>query len=390
MIRRNRDRRIAIEAANDGSPPRAGVSRHAIATLLVVGALLWAATPVVGLTWITAQNGDAAFVPSKPAWVPIAPAPIESSRASDLGLSWQDPDKLIAPAWAGTIQAVSIDEGSVVTSGTPIARLDGVVRLAWNTQGVLYRPLARGDTGEDVGWVKSLLAARGFPQSTSFKVDRQAIAGIRGFAKSIGVPDFATIATFDPAWIVYLPRESVVLSAVSIEPAEIAPSAGTEIAVGSAVLSGASLLESGTISTEQAPDAPLQGTGELELLKRDHGLIVQPGEVLQYGATLLAVDDTTQSLTADSLTELSATAPTGSNGIIVQLVRPSQPNWFAVPPGALSIGAEVSLCVSRGKETLTLPVLVIASQAEGTVVEGELSDGDSVRVPAISAAAPCQ
>jgi len=128
------------------SPPRsegAKRTRQGVTSLFVLGALIWTATPVAGLVWIASQNRNAAFVAVDPAWVPVAAATDEISRTVDLGLAWRKPDELIAPAWTGTVQQVFVTAGAVVSSGTPVARIDGVDRLAWGSPGVFYRPLAR-------------------------------------------------------------------------------------------------------------------------------------------------------------------------------------------------------------------------------------------------------
>lgn len=364
--------------------------RRTLLALLTLGALVWIAAPVAGLAWISIQNQNAVFVEEEPAWVPVQEATEIVSQTVDLGFAWRQPDELLAPAWAGTVQQVFIKQGDQMSSGTPVVQIDGVTRLAWNTPGVFYRPLGRGDVGEDVVWLKSILSARGFAQTQTTAVDAAALRGLRGLADSLGVRDSARVVAFDPAWLVYLPREPLDVAELSITAAAPAPAAGTPIATSALTLDGAALLQQGLATDPQQESESAPTPSDLERLIASGGVAARAGEELRYAGEVLVLDETRQRLDAESVATLSTQVPSGSTGLIVQLNEEPQGTWWYVPAAALSLSGRSSLCVGRGDGHRNVQVTVIATGSAGTIVDGRIEQSDRVRVPAESTAAPCQ
>lgn len=380
--------------ADDGKDPiqphRLQLLENLRPAMFVAGAVLWVIAPIAGLGWIAIQDRNAAFVEIAPAWVPVTQSTGTVSSTVDVGLAWRPADILTAPAWSGTVQNVFVEAGSSITSGTKIARIDGVDRLAWNSSGVFFRPLALGDRGEDVAWLKEILADKGYAQSASNSLDWPALSGIRKFAASLGVEDSGRIQAFDPGWLVFLPEKTLVLAEVDLAVAAPAPGAGIAIAKSTLTLESAALLAAGTLSTPNGEDNSSLTTFQLEEILATSGVVAEASEELRFAGDLLELDDSRQWLDAAALAFLSDKVNAGTVSLIAQLGRQPQDDWWMVPGAALSFFGTTSICIERDGQVEDVPVTVVSGDSAGTVIQGALETGDSVRVPALSAAVPCQ
>lgn len=371
--------------ASDG----ASVRRKSTGVVLIAGAVLWVLTPISGLLWIALQDRSAAFVETVPVWAPVSQSTELVTRTLDLGLAWQPADDLVAPSWAGTVQAVYVSPGSVVSSGTRVAKIDGVLRLAWYSANTFYRPITRGDQGEDVTSLKAMLSERGYTQTSSDVFDYAALSGVRAFAASLGVEDSWRLQGFDPAWIVYLPRKSLVVESVDFHVASPAPAAGSVIAQSTAVLAGAALLEEGTLSGSNNEEDQSLTSFDLDQLVAQYGIQADVGQVLRFDGEPLSLNDSRQRLDESALADLAERLMPGTKSLIVQLGQTPKDSWWVVPAGALSLQDEPTVCLKRGESRKLLKVAVVAASSAGTIVEGAFEVGDRVRVPSATSVDPC-
>jgi len=239
-------------------------------------------------------------------------------------------------------------------------------------------------------WLKALLSARGFKQTESIYLDWAALSGVRGFAKTLGVRDAHLLQAFDPAWLVYLPRESMTIAQVAITMAAPAPSTGTVVAESTEVLDGAALLEAGTATDSQMDLEHIPTSSDLDRLIGTSGVIADVTEEMRYAGDMFALDDSRQRLDGAGLALLSERIPAGTQGLIVQLGQQPRESWWVVPPAALSMSDGTSVCVGRAGDRRPIAVSVVDAGGAGTIVEGQLRNDDVVRIPAESASTPCQ
>lgn len=256
--------------------------------------------PVAFLVWLRTGTED------RLSELEVAPEPVvmavEATESFDpqgvaAMLVWTEAPAVPAPAWSGLVTGVAVEPGDTVSSGEVVVTVDGVDRVAYQSETPLFRVLRRTDTGSDVAILERFLAEGGwfdgepdtsFTSATSAAVD--ALGKWLGVAKPGGV--------FDPAWLVWVGAEPFVVSEVEARVGFPAPSPGSPLLAGLAQISAATLVSPNGANLELEGDRVLEvgeesilfidgipGAGELERLSR----LVTPLSEQTGGTLKLAV-----------------------------------------------------------------------------------------------------
>lgn len=374
-----------------GSPRSQG---RGPAIAMVVGCALWVLAPLLGLAWIVTSNQSQVFAVDSPAWVSIEESTESSTDRVDIALLWDAPEPLRAPAWSGLVQAVSVAPGATVSSGDPIAVVDGITRIAWHSDAPFYRVLQSGASGADVAVLKSLLSARGQAQNSSDIFDARTTSGVRQLAADLGVPDSRYLTHFDPAWIVFLPEPTFVIAEVAFAVAASAPATGESIATGEERLVNAAIVEGGS-ATSGPQSANGESTGfettEFHDLVSKRGLVPDLDGTLVYSSLEIVVEEANTAIPVEGLEQLAASISLGTRAVPAHLVAPPVAGQVRLPAASIASDEGSSVvCVRVGDSMRSETVEVISSDDQGVLVTGRLQVGSMVRVPGPSSSNPCQ
>lgn len=183
--------------------------------------------PVVGALFVL-DAARAQIDPSVEAvWAPATLADAHVTEPAGVVVLWEEAQIAPASQWGDSVvQRVLIKEGETVKTGTEVAVLERITRVAAHTAFPLDRPLKFGDRGSDVKELNFLLDKLGFRSSEGSQFTRITEAGVREFAKSIGAGDQRE---FDPLWLIYVPVKSGVVSDVHLEVGQPVVSVGSPV-----------------------------------------------------------------------------------------------------------------------------------------------------------------
>ncbi|VAW05263.1 hypothetical protein MNBD_ACTINO02-1338 [hydrothermal vent metagenome] len=259
--------------------------------LLSIVAILVVGAPAALLVWMRTQTEDR-LTGLEPDPVPLVIA-VQAREVSDrTGVSvesvWGVATVVVSPPWSGTVTRVDVVSGDNVISGDVVARVSGVDRVAVASVEPFWRTLARRDKGDDVAMLQTWLIGSGYYDADVDGVYGHAmVAAVKMWAADLGVakPD----GNFDPVWIVWLPYEPFVVSAVVLESGSPPPAAGSPVLIAPIPLLSVSL--TGT------DERPFGGLGAWVLRVGEVEVSVVDGEVdvaaLALLKPLLAQGETT-------------------------------------------------------------------------------------------------
>lgn len=182
--------------------------------------------------WVFIAAPDAAkdlVPPQAPIEVTVEQAPAELRIPVDVHIGISRGVDILAPGWSGTVTEVSITNGDTITSGTIIAKIDGVGRMAFHSSSPFFRPISQRDSGQDVDELGAMLVSIGLMDSYAGLADRAMIAAVRELGDSLGVPNSDKIQSFDPAWVVFLPLAELTVDEVHMLAGGLAPAQGQPI-----------------------------------------------------------------------------------------------------------------------------------------------------------------
>lgn len=348
--------------------------RHRLRGAVVwLGVAIWVLAPLGGLVLLDGLDGRASFAAPVPVSAPVEAHDQPVARTVDLGLRWVDGVTAPAPDWSGTVQEVHTGPGEQVASGSPVATIDGVTRLAWASTGAFARPLGAGDRGPDAEWLNGLLAELGHPHATGDRVTARTVRGVGGLARDLGIRGEVTV--FDPTWLVYLPVSPMVVAEVGLTAGHPAPPAGEPVLTATADLERAVLAERGTYAGSSLDTTGMDLSASLRAL---------PGEQLLVAGTPFPLDADGGAVAPEALSELAGKLAADSTGVTAQLVRDPGDEEYVVPSAALVTGASGETCVTVAAPVAntgrTVPVHVVASTDGRTVITGDVRPGDHVLV----------
>lgn len=293
---------------------------------------LWAAAGTFVLGLVTAlvlvrvlapQGLDGVTDPPRPVSVRAESENRAEERNGIAALRWGEAESLFSPQWSGLVTSVSARPGDSVTTGTPVAAIDGITRTAAATSGPFWRSLRRGDTGADVSMLQELIGRLGYgnvPASGTFDVATERL--VRAWASDIGAG--SDEGTFDAAWVIWLPKPTLEVATLEVIVGSPAPAPGAPVAIGRVPL-----LEAVLLTNE---DAPL----EIPELGDWHASVAGI-------AVALAADQPTR-IAAQDLSRLEALIDPETTSVPVVLKAP-QRSVVIVPATAVMTNTSGDLCV---------------------------------------------
>lgn len=162
---------------------------------------------------------------------------IDDSRPVVVEGQWQQPAIVYAPDWSGTVTALAISVGDRIRPLDVVVQVDGIDRLAWQSDQWFHRGLRLGDVGIDVAQLQRLLVERG----SELPSDRLGVFGVdtreavRSLEAELGI--VRPSGTFDPAWLIALPAMVFEVGAIEMVIGNVVPGAGDELLTSAAALS---------------------------------------------------------------------------------------------------------------------------------------------------------
>ncbi|MFC4243880.1 hypothetical protein ACFOYW_10875 [Gryllotalpicola reticulitermitis] len=116
---------------------------------------------LAALIWVIPPPPSGFEAAARPVGTPVQTA-TDSGLVGAVGVvTWRNGPTLFAPEWSGLVTEVRTHSGATVTTGSPVAVVDGVVRVAVATTTAFYRALSVGDNGADVTMLRQALDALG-------------------------------------------------------------------------------------------------------------------------------------------------------------------------------------------------------------------------------------
>jgi hypothetical protein len=338
-----------------------------------VGVAAWIAAPIAGVFVLSSQATTAALEPALVTWVPVENNSGAVSRPVSVHVAWADTTPLVAPSWTGVVQRTFVRSGSGITSGDPIAIIDGIKRLAIHTNEPFYRTLTVGDHGGDVAAFNRMLIDLGFEADNDDQFTYMTQAGLRAFAKSIGVPAARDVTSFDPSWVVFLAQRSVNIETFQMLVGAPAPSVGTEIAEVEPSISSARLVERSDLTANE------EGEIDENLL---NPAIAEPEESLSVAGEKVNLHKDRESVAPKSLLILRELLQVRTPLIDGQLSAPAEAGEWAVPAASVITGPDGGHCLAV--RTLeghrTIPAQVEGNINSVAIVQADLMKTDYVAV----------
>jgi hypothetical protein len=300
------------------------------------------------IAWREETPPDSVRTPSSPVVTEAQARTILDERPAAAGLEQREGASLLAPAWSGLVVASSVGPGTVLTTGSPIANVAGVLRLAASTAHPFYRPLQTDDTGADVEELNQLLVTLGHLAELPNPPSRFTLAtgqGVRSLERDLGIAEPSGV--FDPGWLVWLPFEPFEVGESFLVSGAPAPAPGQPVA--------------------KAPSLLLRAT----LTAANHGdvLALEPAVkwVFVSNRQRFGVDALALELDQAALPEVQKLLKPKQERLdgIVQRAEPL--NVVAIPSTAVQVGPSGDLCVWVPEGTGYRPVPIRAGGARAGV-----------------------
>jgi hypothetical protein len=351
----------------------------AIATTVLVG------LPIAGIVLVTAWDSTNSLTPDVQLTAPVVDAGVDFVEPVDLALTWSPVPAVFAPQWSGIVTAVPPRAPEIWSSGDLIVEIDRVGRIAYASSAPFTRALQSGDRGADVADLNALLRSRSYPADAGDRFTAATLRGVRLLATELGASPSAT--SFDPSWLVFLPRPTMTVSGAALQLGATAPTPGSELIAAGVELSGAALMRPGLFGELQSNQAPPQDSRAINI--DDASRVVAPeGAQLTLDGLPLALAGDAASVDAEGLVALSLKVTSGAAFVAAKLATESDQPMYRIPAAAIFADGS-ALCVIAVPDKHPVEVKVISSDGPATTVVGELNAGEQVLVAPPSDARSC-
>lgn len=203
----------------------------------MVAAAVVLVVPIVALVLYDAPEIPNAVAPvDGPSVAVVGLSSVRSAGSATMVATWSTDGLVVAPGWSGLVTEVRLTTGGRVKSGDIVATVDGISRLAIQTDLPFHRALGETDRGPDVVALQEVLMDLGFAEADSV-VDgvfgRRTREAVRRLAQAIGVPAGPESDAFDAGWFVWIDPSTPVdpiIGDVAIEVGQPAPAPGAVLA----------------------------------------------------------------------------------------------------------------------------------------------------------------
>ena len=340
---------------------------------LLAGAIFWVVAPFVLIIVLTLiSTGLLVNGSTQASWVIVPKANNFASRQVVVQIKWSDPPVLVSPNWSGLITKLSISNGATIKSGDTVVQVNGVDRIAWQSDVPFYRLLGLRTSGADVVALQSLLKSRGLPSDANGVFNAATKRGVNLFASQIGATEQDGI--FHPEWIVFMPQPTIVVGKISMILGGRAPAGGDEI------LAGLPTPDSAVLSL---------GTG----LPGDLGdsVVANPDESLQVGEIAVELSEDRRSVSAEGLSTLARITNPGDEKVVGTLTRRLNLGAVLIPTAAIHTDSEGKTCVEvkNEKGSKVVNVKILGGSGGQTYVTGEVNPGVLVGIGVFKVADQC-
>lgn len=330
----------------DNTSPKRQMASAGPASIVVLGILGPLAVGLAFGAWVTRPAPPADL--QDDAYLALAPALVrtyDDARMVTLHVTTEEPQAVPSPR-DGRVSAITCTPGTPLASGDSLVSLDGtgVVSLATAVPG--WRDLAIGDVGQDVGALNTELRRLGHGAPESHSVTPETVEAFRATAHAAGVPaPEGLVIPLDR--ILWLPGEQALIAQCPVRLGETVASGAPLFTLQSASSAHSSLLPADAIAGGRTLDL-----GIAHLPIADDGQVAREdlAELLSSDAYLSAVVD-----------------EQGSRQITVRWALSEPTKVWVVPPGAVVVEAQSSVCVVAPDDT-TVPVNVVGSELGQTFV----------------------
>lgn len=403
-----------------------------------VAVVVWIAVPVLLAVALTARSERSVQSPPvTSAWVPAGDVLGELDRkvvaVGTLGAA----PPLLAPAWTGLVEQVDLRPGQPLRSGEVVAIVSGIPRMAVHTSRPFHRTLTYDDRGTDVAELNTWLRARGLEASEGDRFGGATRRGVRALRRELGVPepeaepapptggDSPTpggadappdetasppppssapapdiAGSFDPGWIVYLPRPEVTVGATQLQVGAPVVPAGSVVAEIEADVASVRLVEpdesfssppsggaegplngapttgtdpAGGTAAGGAPPPPTAPASTGENVSGAPLTAVAAGAVLRRNGEVLGPVDPDAGIPDETVNALLPLFE-GQDSVVVDLVEPAPAGARPVPSAALFAGPTGATCVATrtgpGGPVTVGAVFPITAEVDRVVLAG--------------------
>ncbi|MDO8121864.1 peptidoglycan-binding domain-containing protein [Isoptericola sp. b490] len=339
-----------------GSRASGGRGRRLVYGLSVV----LGAVAAVGCAWLVTRDAPAGLTtldpPSVAVTAPVVDVQMRFTSDATVTGHYATPPDVLSTGRGGVLTSVAVHQGSVLTTGSEVYRVDGFPVRAYASETVFFRPLPLKASGADVAAAQELL--RVLVPDAGVEVDGvvgpRTVAAVKAYERAQGVGE--PTGVFDPTWFVRIPSESYKVGSTHLVAGTSAP------VLGEPVVSGAMQLATADLVPASSPLAGPDGAWVFACSGRQ-APVTRSGQTWTF-------DDLPglASLLGPAGTDGSDPSCTGS----LQLADP-QPGQ-GVPPASLVYSANGStVCVLvRDSDGTTTPVALDEPQPsiDGLVVFG--------------------
>lgn len=341
-----------------------------------LGLVLGVVAPIVAAVSVI-DSSRSVGAPEVPAvWVAAEEAEGGIEMAAALSLEWGDIAPAPSPSWEGLVEEVLVAPGTKVDTGTPVAWIGGILRLATADGRPIGRQLRLGDSGRDVESLHASLTALGYRPSSGSVFGPQTESAVRRLAVRLTGTESAV---FDPAWFVFLPGGVGEASSVALAVGHPAPAAGAPVIEFRPTLHAAWAVADGGAVTGPAASEPEDAApeGAPAPAAASPRLHVEPGAVFVVRDDEIPLEEGGD-VAAGALPLVAALAGPSPGDTLAGLVRQAAPTGAVrVPTAAVFSGARAATCVRTRRRTL--PVAVVDTYLGSTLVTG-LSPSDEVQI----------
>lgn len=254
--------------------------------------------------------------------------------------------EVLAPRLDGIVTAVYVKPGDRLPDGKPVLSVSGVDRLGFAAVTPFYRPISSGTEGPDVESLHRLLVTLRYlaamPRDAQIANFATGTA-VRALAEDIGAP---ATSTFDPAWVIWLPRADLVVATVAVRPGQPAPASGSVVVT--------------TPGKVTAARVAAQGQEPLVLTPGVEYVAVAAGKAVR-------VDSATLQVVADDLGLITPPEQASQDGIPATIRRATPLQAMGVPSTAVMVNDSGTLCVWLPEGTAYRAVTVTVAGARGGI-----------------------
>lgn len=294
------------------------------------------APTVAAVAVVRSARGDVTAV-AQELWTPAVPVEGGLETTVSVLVERQVPPAAPAPAWNGIVEEVHVAPGSQLQTGTPVALVGGITRIATSVGTPIGRVLRQGDVGRDVQSLNETLVALGYLANDDNRYTVATRNGVRRLAEDLGA---GSINEFDPAWFVFLPGGDATVASTELLIGRPAPAAGTDVIAFRPVPTRARV-----VATTDVPSGTAGEDNPVDLDDVDSTLDIPDDATVEIGGATVSVDAVGM-ISPEQFEVISTQLATDKNVLMGQMIRELPIALVQVPTAAVFTGPTGKTCVA--------------------------------------------